>query len=165
MKKILSKKGGFTLIELLVVIAIIAILTAIVTANFSQSKAKARDSKRISDIAQIQLALALFFDRCNAYPDKDNTGSIDLNYQCPTISTVHLYDYISKIPTPPIGGSRNETVYFYEKQGSDYLLMSNLELLSPVLNDDIDGSVVPPFDSFSCEDNYAGNHYYCVKPN
>jgi general secretion pathway protein G len=68
MKKILFK-NGFTLIELLVVLAIIAILTAIVTTNFTTSKSKARDAKRVSDIAQIQLALEMVFDKCNAYPE------------------------------------------------------------------------------------------------
>ena len=42
-----GKRGGFTLVELLVVIAIISILTAIVTANFTQAKARSRDAKRI----------------------------------------------------------------------------------------------------------------------
>lgn len=86
---------GFTLVELLVAVAIISILTAIVTANFSTARARARDAKRISDVAQIQLALAYFFDRCNQYP-KIIT---DLDYECPVNSDVTLGQFLSKIPS------------------------------------------------------------------
>jgi prepilin-type N-terminal cleavage/methylation domain-containing protein len=68
MKKLFSKDAGFTLVELMVVIAIIAILTGIITTNFTSSRAKARDAKRISDLGHIQLAIELYFDRCKQYP-------------------------------------------------------------------------------------------------
>lgn len=48
---------GFTLIELLVVIAIIAILSVVGIALFTNTQQKARDSKRIQDIAAISKAL------------------------------------------------------------------------------------------------------------
>jgi prepilin-type N-terminal cleavage/methylation domain-containing protein len=68
MKKLFSKNTGFTLVELMVVISIIAILTGILTTNFTSSRAKARDAKRISDLGHIQLAIELYFDRCKQYP-------------------------------------------------------------------------------------------------
>jgi prepilin-type N-terminal cleavage/methylation domain-containing protein len=55
-------KKGFTLIELLVVIAITAILTSVMVPSLFSTKSKARDTKRISDIAQIQLALEVYQD-------------------------------------------------------------------------------------------------------
>lgn len=69
-----SKKGlpagrqGFSLIELLVVIAIIGILSSIVTVALGNAKQKARDSRRISDIKSIQLALALYYNDNQMYP-------------------------------------------------------------------------------------------------
>lgn len=65
---------GFTLIELLATIAIIGILASSVLAVVGQSRAKARDAKRISGIADIQLALELYFDALQTYPETVPTG-------------------------------------------------------------------------------------------
>jgi prepilin-type N-terminal cleavage/methylation domain-containing protein len=54
-------KRGFTLIELLVVIAIIGILAGIIVPNLNSAKQSGRDAKRISDLKNIQLALALYY--------------------------------------------------------------------------------------------------------
>src|SRR5690606_13059805 len=54
-----SKKKGFTLIELLVVISIIALLSSVVLSSLTVARAKARDSKRFSDLRQIQTALEM----------------------------------------------------------------------------------------------------------
>jgi prepilin-type N-terminal cleavage/methylation domain-containing protein len=53
---------GFTLIELLVVIAIIAILAVVVvlTLNPAQLLAQSRDSNRVSDMATLKSAIALY---------------------------------------------------------------------------------------------------------
>jgi prepilin-type N-terminal cleavage/methylation domain-containing protein len=53
---------GFTLIELLVVIAIIGILASVVLISFSSSTAKSRDSGRMQELKQIQMALRLYYD-------------------------------------------------------------------------------------------------------
>jgi len=50
---------GFTLIELLVVIAIIGVLSTIVMASLTSGRAKARDSKRLSDLGQMSKLLNL----------------------------------------------------------------------------------------------------------
>ena len=106
MHMIIKNNRGFTLIELLVVIAIIGILTAIVTANFATAKSKSRDAKRISDLAQLQLAMELFFDRCNRYPivvnsmPKIDDGSTSTG--CPTGIT--FAKFIAQIPPPPSPG-------------------------------------------------------------
>jgi prepilin-type N-terminal cleavage/methylation domain-containing protein len=66
-----KKSKGFTLIELLVVIAIIGILATIVLVSLNSARIKARDSRRVSDIRQIQLALELYGDSSITYPNVD----------------------------------------------------------------------------------------------
>lgn len=121
------KNKGFTLIELLVVIAIIGILTAIISANFGTSKSKARDAKKISDIAQLQLTLELYFDRCNSYP-----ATLDLSAGCG--GGITLGTFISALPKD--GGSN----YIYALSGSDYVLMTTLENASSLPDNDLNGN-------------------------
>src|SRR3989344_812655 len=59
---------GFTLVELLVVIAIIGILASIVMVGLGGAKQKSRDSKRVADIKNIQLALSLYYNDNLQYP-------------------------------------------------------------------------------------------------
>jgi prepilin-type N-terminal cleavage/methylation domain-containing protein len=80
---------GFTLIELLVVVAIISLLSSIVLASLQDARAKARDSKRIQDLHQFEIALALYYDTYGVYPCGDGsepgTSQIqyDSSYSCP----------------------------------------------------------------------------------
>lgn len=67
-KKKKSRRCGFTLIELLVVIAIIGILATIVLVSLNTARAKARDTQRVAETKQIQLALEMYFDDNGKYP-------------------------------------------------------------------------------------------------
>jgi prepilin-type N-terminal cleavage/methylation domain-containing protein len=49
----MNNKKGFTLIEMLVVIAIIGLLSSVVIIGLSSARAKARDARRITDVAQL----------------------------------------------------------------------------------------------------------------
>jgi len=65
----LEYKGrGFTLIELLVVISIIGIVASIVLASLASARSKSRDVRRLSDMRQIQTAMALYYDDNETYP-------------------------------------------------------------------------------------------------
>lgn len=64
-----SRKAGFTLNEILVVIAILAILSSVVLISTKAAREKARDTQRISDLQQIQLALRVYKDANGRYPD------------------------------------------------------------------------------------------------
>ncbi len=63
----LHGKQGFTLIELLVVIAIIGLLASVVLVSLNSARAKARDTKRKADLAQISKALELYYDKYGTY--------------------------------------------------------------------------------------------------
>ncbi len=170
MKKRFSEKLGFTLVELIVVISIIAILTAIITSNFAQSRARSRDAKRISDIGSIQLALDLYFDKCNEYP-KNLT-----NLSATCARGGKLSDYISQLPVPPqpytdAGYTSYAYGYYIDNTTvpADYLLYIKLESNNSVLLDSFSGAVNGYYQNgavqsanFSCS---PASLHYCVKPN
>ena len=135
---------GFTLVELMVTVSIIAILTAIVVANLSQARAKSRDAKRVSDVNQIQLALTLFFDRCNSYPNIPLTSTYDatkvsnfLAYSTGCPSGVTFSTFLSKFPTDPTSG----VSYLYAVDDlttpTDYYVGATLETSSSALLDKV----------------------------
>jgi prepilin-type N-terminal cleavage/methylation domain-containing protein len=124
-------KKGFTLIELLVVIAITAILTSVIIPSLFGTKAKARDTKRISDISQIQLALELY---------QDNNGGV-----YPTgIYGGALNPYLSPVPKDP----SNNANYSYAAlkigaavECSNYHIGASLENDNVALANDKDSAV------------------------
>lgn len=67
-------KRGFTLIELLVVIAIIGLLSSVVLASLNSARGRANDARRISDMRQVQNALALYYLDNATYPSSNNSG-------------------------------------------------------------------------------------------
>jgi len=74
MKKSLLLTKGFTLIELLVVIAIIGLLASVVLVSFNTSTSKSRDSSRMQELKQIQMALRLYYDVYHEMPDNQETA-------------------------------------------------------------------------------------------
>ncbi len=72
----MQKNRAFTLIELLVVISIIGLLGSIVFAGLSTARAKARDTKRITDLKAIKTALESYaIDNGGNYPMIGQTSS------------------------------------------------------------------------------------------
>lgn len=61
-------KKGFTLLELIIVIAIIGILATLGMTSYTASLQKSSDSKRKSDLNQIQVALELYKQDFGSYP-------------------------------------------------------------------------------------------------
>ena len=75
MKKRLSAFGrGFTLIELLVTITIIGVLAALITANLSDARARARDAKIKQNLVQLKTALRLYYNDYQTYPAQATFG-------------------------------------------------------------------------------------------
>ena len=102
---------AFTLIELLVVIAIVGILSTLSVVAFNSARSKARDSRRLSDIHNLSLALEMYYNDFGAYPPAPtSTGIIgglclsDLGIT----STCGLNTYIAKIPDDP----KNNNIIF-----------------------------------------------------
>ena len=121
-----SQKKAFTLVELLVVIAIIGLLATLSVIALSNARAKSRDTKRMSDIKQVQTALELYFNDQNRYPTVTewNTGSI---YSTSSEGTT---TYMQVIPTAPTNSDGDycpsDSSYHYASDGDSYVLSTCL---------------------------------------
>ncbi|MFA5644672.1 MAG: LamG-like jellyroll fold domain-containing protein [Patescibacteria group bacterium] len=109
-----SPKSAFTLVELLVVIAIIGILATLAIVSIQNTRSKARDTKRIADIKQIQTALELYFNDNGSYPVSSSvTSSIR------SASRVYMEMY-PQAPNPPDGDcTESNNQYVYTETGED----------------------------------------------
>lgn len=67
-----TNNQGFTLIEMLVVVAIVGLLSAVVVVGLTGAREKARDSRRIADIREIQNELELNYTSGSGYPSPVN---------------------------------------------------------------------------------------------
>lgn len=111
--KLNKLKRGFTLIELLVVISIIGILVAVGATSYQRAVRVSRDSKRKTDLAQIQQALETYRSQNGIYPSSV-TWESDLEN-----------GYINAIPTPP-----QDDVYTYTNPTTTtYSLCASLETI------------------------------------
>lgn len=102
-----KNKKGFTLIELLVVIAIIGLLSAIVMASLTNARSQSRDSKRFSELRQIQYALALYFDKNGLYPTCLYGGGT-------CVTSLQGSPFMKVVPKDPLTGLN----YTYAANGS-----------------------------------------------
>lgn len=133
-----KKQKGFTLIELLVVISIIGLLGTLAMTSINNARMKARDTKRMADLKQIQKALDLYYDTNKAYPMISQARSY-YNALTPGTGTVWtgagslgtaLAPYMQNLPKDPMNNS-NTQEYRYDSKpaglGVGYGLAINLE--------------------------------------
>jgi prepilin-type N-terminal cleavage/methylation domain-containing protein len=88
-----NNQFGFTLIEVLVVVAIVGILAAAVIISFANTRARSRDTAKLSDVKQIQTALHLYWQAVGVYPSTVEPGdSIEYGGNI----------FMSSVPAPPL---------------------------------------------------------------
>lgn len=129
------KNKGFTLVELLVVIAVFAMLISLVIVSTGQSKEKARDARRESDVKQIQVALGLYNSGLGRFPACASEVVIDGSADCMSSALRGEGSVSGAVVVDPLGGSSgtcgnaSSFVYCYQSlnNGESYRLRYNLE--------------------------------------
>ncbi len=111
---------AFTLIELLVVIGIIGILAALLMPAFGRAKGKAYDTKCISNLRQIGIALSIYAD--------ENQGRLPYAERQPSnpVSPTNVLPRIVNVLSNHVGGAvavfkcPRDNQGFYQREGSSY---------------------------------------------
>ncbi len=114
-----KNKKGFTLIELLVVVAIIGLLATLSIVALNNARARARDTRRVADVKQIQTALELYYNDKGSYP----TTSIITDKTIASGTTIYMN--IVPITPLPFDGTlcdANKNLYTYTGTSQTYTL-------------------------------------------
>lgn len=119
---------GFTLIELLVVISIIGLLASVALVALSSARQKGRDVTRLSDMAQMNTGLELYYSAYGGYPSTTSllvpnyTASLPYSPQPPDGNCLNI-----TYPAPVPAGNTGSQYYYYASGtavlGSDKLTM------------------------------------------
>jgi len=114
----------------LVVIAIIGLLASIILVSLNSARAKARDTKRMAALKQIQLALEMYYDDNDSYPVRHAyTTNVNCGVNWCNLEN-DLSPYLSVLPRDP-KGLQNTYRYYYDGGESDdypgYGLMARFE--------------------------------------
>ena len=129
-KSISINKKGFTLIELMVVVAIIGLLSTLAVVALGSAREKARDSKRLSDVKQVQTALELYYTDNNLYPVEASAVILGAtNYACLNsasgLTTANCSDaYMGQVPADPLAA---QDYTYLSADGSTYEIALTLE--------------------------------------
>jgi general secretion pathway protein G len=152
---------GLTLIELLIVITIIGILAGgfLVVINPQEQIAKSQDSRKKTDLAEIQKALEIYYQDHDAYPSELNGKIVNDTGQIVDWGTKGFQPYIQILPKDPVTGK----TYAYRSTGQAYYLYASLQrnkdkyLCSP------NGGLCPNALGVSCGDGVC--NYGLSSPN
>lgn len=139
----LRARQAFTLVELLVVIAIIGLLSSVAVVSLSGARTKARDAKRVADIAQLQKALELYYSVNSQYPGSGGATAPNAGWSTSNDSSwaslqTQLGPYIATLPKDPIqsaagwAGTAGVYAYSYDSIGGGcpyqwYMIVYQLE--------------------------------------
>jgi len=119
-----NPSAAFTLVELLIVISIIGIMSSVVISSTTVSRIKARDVRRITDLKEIELALALYYDVNRSYPASLNDLVSD--------------KYLPVIPSDPTPSKSYE---YAKTSATHYCVGAELEGAAPTDIPDLDCAI------------------------
>ena len=126
-------KFGFTLIELLVAISIIAILISLGVTSYSTAQTKSRDSKRKSDMKELQNALEQYYSVCGYIYPTVNSGTFYAGgINCPTPAISIMPTLVSDLRgTTPYYCGTGSTPNQSDCNSSSYSVCAMLESETP----------------------------------
>ena len=130
MGKLKYQKSSFTLIELLIVIAIIGLLSMLIMVSVSSVRQKARDTRRVSDLKQISIALEQYYNDKGVFPS-GNYDSRNLD-QWNTFSGFLSPEYIESVPVDPMNNKGDGSMcgncgeYYYSGTSDKYIISTYL---------------------------------------
>lgn len=136
----MRKNKGFTLIELLVTASIIGVLMLVGIITYSNSRLKAKDSRRREDLLTIQSAMEQYYAIQGQYPASCPSGGLSAGGNV----------ILDNVPLDPDGGS-----YSGGCNSARYCYSVELEL-------DSGNCAGCSCDADSCSFN-SGDTHFCVK--
>ncbi len=130
----IRERAGRTLVEVMVVITVIGLITSFVLTSITDTRKKARDDKRISDINQIDMAIKMYaqFNNGNAigvpgwYAQVNNTCAGWYVGGKPVAEA--LKPFLNKVPddpmrpAPPTACTISNHFWYYYGNGFRYIL-------------------------------------------
>ena len=138
-----KNKRGFTLFELLVSISIIGILTAIASVSFSSAQKKARDARRMEDMASVAKAAESFY--------AVNSASYPTSNATPWLATGIGDTILANFPSDPKNVDPYVYTYYSDSPYSSFCACAAVE---------------NPNNANATDDNCTfdtGGDYYCVR--
>lgn len=153
------KKNAFTLIELLVVIAVLGVLIAVILPNLIGVRARARDSARKNDLRQLKIAMRMYYNDHQLYPEDDGNGSI--------LACGEAEGEAELCPNQDGSFAKGEVVYMKELPASDqffYAQQANGEdfLLFTILESPSDTDIAASAAHCQVENPVPATYYLCA---
>ncbi len=140
------KNKGFTKLEILIVLGVIGLLGVMSAIALNSARERARDAKRLSDVARTQIALELYFNDHNGYPEaadaialgQTSTSCLSSSGFMPVCKSDEESVYLKKMPVTPSTGLKDlvlcgavTNTYCYQASEIAYRISFELENANP----------------------------------